>query len=90
MSSIVRRTSSTGVIPSHMCSQKRSTRSVPRRRRLPSSDRIRFLRWFPPTSAKRSKILGLSSFDAPPQSSPNVMVPRASWDILSPLCPSSW
>src|SRR6266540_4255294 len=44
----------------------------------------------PPASAKRSKILRLSSWDAPhPQSSPKVMVPRTSSEALSPLEPNS-
>src|SRR3989442_1126420 len=45
---------------------------------------------FPPASAYRSKMRPPSSFDAPhPQSSPNVIVPRASSDTRSPLRPSS-
>src|SRR3990172_2729888 len=45
---------------------------------------------FPPASAKASKILRLSSFDAPqPHSSPKVMAPRHSSETRSPDRPRS-
>src|SRR5512134_1877955 len=45
---------------------------------------------FPPASANASKILRLSSFEAPhPHSSPKLMAPRESSDTLRPLLPSS-
>ena len=44
----------------------------------------------PPASANASKILRLSSFDAPqPHSSPNVIVPRHSSETRRPVFPSS-
>src|ERR1700694_2694443 len=45
---------------------------------------------FPPTSANRSSILPLTAGDAPhPQSSPKVMVPRATSESRTPDLPKS-
>src|SRR5574339_787147 len=45
---------------------------------------------FPPASAKASKILRLSSLEAPqPQTSPNVIVPRHSSETCNPLGPNN-
>src|SRR5882672_3038176 len=44
----------------------------------------------PPASANRSRILALTSGDAPqPQSSPKVMVPSATSEIRTPVLPKS-
>lgn len=56
-SSSARMTSSTGVVWSHMCSHSRSTRSVPSRRRLASSERTRLLRWLPPALGSSRRLV---------------------------------